>query len=278
MTRWSAVFLAELLKLWSRGTARIGAVAFAVIGILGPLVLLAAAGSGLTVNDQSVSSTMDISAPNSVLWSLYLRNFFVSHVLLAVLAALSFAGELRDHTLREDLIRPVPRSVVLAAKWAAMCAWSGITLVVQAAGATFLGLLLHPATGQTSLSDVLLGYVASWACEAGFAAFALAVAVVIRSVSGALTTVVLFLLFEWVLSWAPSTLDMFAQAMDPAQVPVWLTLLVDSGPFFPSAAWGAWQEIAAGATPSWQPWVALLVYTTVAAVLADRVFARLDVP
>lgn len=276
MSAWSSVFLAELLKLWSRGMARAGAVLFLVIGVLAPLALRSASSSVITVNDQDATAFIDVSAPNAVLWSLYLRNFFVSHVLLAVLAAMSFAGELRDHTLREDLVRPVPRALVLAAKWGALCAWIGGTLLAQLLVATLTGLVLHPNQGEVEFGEVLLGFLASGVCDAGFAAFALAAAVVVRSVSGALTTIVLFLVFEWVASWAPSTLEMFAQAMDP--VPPVVQFIIQSGPFFPSAAWGAWQELATNAVIHWEPWAALALYTAAAAVIAERTFSQIDVP
>lgn len=276
MSSWSAVFLAELLKLWSRGMARAGAAVFVGFAILAPLALLTAKNSGVSFNDQDAASFVDASAQNAALWSLHVRNFFVSHVLVAVLAALSFAGELSERTLREDLVRPVPRAVVLAAKWGALCAWIAGTLLVQLVVALLVGVVLHSTNGETEFRSVALGFLASGVCDAGFAAFALMMAVVVRSVSGTLTTIVLFMLFEWMASWAPSMLDFVTQTMNP--VPPLLQAIIHSGPYFPSAAWGAWQELAARGTMQLESWVALAVYTLGSAVLAERVFARLDVP
>jgi ABC-type transport system involved in multi-copper enzyme maturation permease subunit len=278
MIPYSSVFLAEVLKLFSRSVARVGAVLFVGVGVVAPVVMSMTANSGFSVNDQDVQSTMDLSAPNAVLWSLYLRNFFIAHVLTAVLAALSFAGELRDHTLREDLVRPVPRSVVLAAKWAALAAWSAVTLGLQLAAALIVAAVLHPWDGAAKPSWFVLGFFASWLCDLGFAAFALAAATVLRSVSGALTGVVLFIVFEWTASWIPFVVRPFVEAMDPATVSPLLRMVVDSAPFYPSAAWGAWQQVASGASPTWQLWAALAVYTAVAAVVAERVFSRIDIP
>lgn len=278
MMPWSAVFAAETSKLWSRPLARVGAILFLVIGVLGPIAMSMATGSNITVNDESVSNTMDATAPAAIVWALYVRGFFTFQVVSAVLAAMSIGGELRDHTLREDLARPVPRAVVLAAKWIALVTWSAGTLLGQLVASAVVSYAMHPATGGISIGKVLTAYLASGFTEAGYLAFAVAAAVLFRSVPAAVVFVVLFLVGEWTASWVPFMVRPFVEAMDPAEVSPILRGIVDMAPFLPSSAWGAYKEFATGGTATWMPWAALLVYTGAAAALAERVFDRIDVP
>lgn len=275
MTVVSAVVLAEVRKLLSRPVARVGLVGMALLGALGPLALWMLSGSGVTVNGGDLGANLDVSAPNGLRWALFLRNFFSGQILLAVLAAVSFAGELQAHTLREDLVRPVPRAVVLFGKWTALGTWSLLALIVQVVTAAGVGLLLHPASGDVTWADLALGCVGTWAAELSFAAVALATAVVFRSVAGTLAGLFLFLVFERCATWALiAARGLFSSMSETGEPPAWFGIV----PFTPTSAWSGWAELTTGADPSWQPWVALIVWTVLAGVVAERVFARTDVP
>jgi ABC-type transport system involved in multi-copper enzyme maturation permease subunit len=277
-TTLGGILWAELRKLLSRPIARAGLVLMAVVGATGPVGLWVLLHSGVQVNGGELASNFDVCAPNTIGWSLHVRNFFVAHVLLTVFAALSFAGEYQSHALREDLVRPVPRSVVLLAKWFALAGWSLTAMAVQLAVAAGLAVLLQPLHGEATWSQVLLAYLEAWVAEVGFAAFALAASVVVRSVAGTLLTVFLFLVFEQGAGWVLGLLGQFVSAV-PAETNLGpLREIVKVTPFLPSSAWAVWTEALAGAAPTWQAWTGLLVYTAVALVVADRLFARVDVP
>jgi ABC-type transport system involved in multi-copper enzyme maturation permease subunit len=275
MNLLGAVVLAEVRKLLSRPVARVGLVGMALLGAFGPVALWMLAGAGVTVNGGDLGASLDVSAPNGLRWALFLRNFFTGQVLLAVLAAMSFAGELQAHTLREDLVRPVPRAVVLFGKWVALGTWSFLAILLQAALASIVGLVLHPASGGVEWSALAFAFVGTWAAELSFAAVALATAVLFRSVAGTLAGLFLFLVFERCFTWGLiAARGLFTSMSETGEPPAWAAIV----PFTPTSAWSGWTELASGTDPSWQPWVALVMWTALAGVLAERVFARTDVP
>ncbi|MEQ1507560.1 MAG: ABC transporter permease [Myxococcota bacterium] len=266
-----ALIVAETRKLLSRPLARVGIVLSIGLGAAAPFLLWMAAHSGIQVNESDLGASIDLSAPGALKAAMYLRNLLAAQIVLSVLAAASFAGELQTHTLREDLVRPVPRWAVLAAKWAALCGWSVVSIVGQVAVGTAVGAAFGP-TGQAAWSDVLLGYLATAVAEFSVAAVALAASVWIRSVSGAVTGLVLVLLFERLATWAGWGLRSLIAGFGGA-VPRVFELL----PFTPSSAWSGWAELSVGAPPSWQIWVALVGWTAIAVIVAERRFARMDI-
>jgi len=94
------------------------------------------------VNGEVVAETIEVSASQGVAYALTVRNLLVTHVFHLALAAQSFAGELRAGSLREDILRPVPRWTVIFAKWVALCVWSNLALVATGLTATLLGAAL----------------------------------------------------------------------------------------------------------------------------------------
>jgi ABC-type transport system involved in multi-copper enzyme maturation permease subunit len=268
------VWIAETRKLLSRTAAKVGLLAAVAIGVLGPVSLELLSGGGITVNGGELE--LDVSAANAVRWALVLRGFFVAQGFLALLAAVSLAGEMQAHTLREDLVRPVARQVVLLAKWGALVVWSAVWLLVQGSVATGVGLLLHAAEGGASWSDVALGYAAAWASDVSFAAVALACAAVLRSPTSALLALLLGVLLErfvaWVL-WAVAGV-----ALGSAELPGWATAILHAAPYLPSAAWSVWSDVASGAASPAASWVGLAGWTVIAVVVAERSFAASDIP
>lgn len=261
------VLWAETRKLLSRPLARFGLLFSAVLGAFGPLAVLLMANTPLELQGEAVK--YDMCAANGLEWGLTVRHWSGSaQLLIAVLGALSYAGELQSHTLREDLVRPVERWVVLLAKWLSLSAWSLLALLAQGAVGGLLGLVLLGASGEQTMAHVGAAFAVSWPVELSFAAFALCSAVLVRSVSGALVVILLFVVFERafsLISWAAS--GFFSDAGSISYVP-----------FLPSTAWSVWTEMLAGATPSWQPWLALVLWTLLASSIALVGFSRTDVP
>lgn len=273
MTGFGAVLWAELRKLLSRPIARVALIAMVALGVLGPGLLWLLAHSGIEWNGADLSTTLDACGANGLRWGLVLRNFLFAQIVLSVLASVSFAGELQSHTLREDLVRPVPRWVVLGAKWLALCAWSLVSLAAQAAVGAGVGLVALGVTGQTEWGQVGLAFGATWLAEASVALVALAVAATVRTVAGAFVILVTFLLFERFATWAAWALRGL-MSMGEGGAPAIFELI----PFTPSSAWSGWSELALGTDPSWQPWVALLAWTMIAGGIALGAFVRADVP
>jgi ABC-type transport system involved in multi-copper enzyme maturation permease subunit len=267
MSHLTGVFWAECRKLLSRPVARFGLLLSVMLGVFGPLAIVFVSNVPMQVQGEAVS--FDRSLANGLEWALAVRHWsWSTQLMLAVLAAVSFAGELQNHTLREDLVRPVDRWLVLLAKWASLGAWSLLSLLLQLAAASLVGLVSLSLTGEQTISHMVAAYAASWPVELSFAVVALAAAVLLRSVPGAVVTMVLFMVFERTFTlMSTAARGFFFDSSGFAYVP-----------FTPTSAWSVWTELMAGATPSWQPWLALFVWTALATVLSQVIFARTDVP
>ena len=274
MSRLGLVWIAETRKLFSRPSARVALVVAAVLGALGPGAMRFVAGAGISVNGGDLA--LDVSAPNAVRWALVMRGFFVAQGFLALLAIVSQAGELQAHTLREDLARDVGRRTVLLAKWGALAMFAAAWLAVQWTVACMIGLALHPATGGAAWADVALGHVAAFATDISFAAMALAFAAVLRSPAAALLALLLGVVLDSFLGWILWLARGFA--VGNPDMPPSLTAIVSAGPYLPSAAWSVWSDVASGSPGEAASWAALAGWTIVALLVAERTFARTDVP
>ena len=143
-------------------------------------------------------------------------------------------------------------------------------------------MVLLPGDGVATWAQVMQGAFGAWIAEIGFLAFAVAISVVTRSVAGGVVATLLFLMVDRLTATGLWLLGTFLEGM-PADlaptVPGWLMIVMRASPVLPSNAWSAWRELLDGATPlTWQAWVALAVWTALSAVVAERVFARTDVP
>lgn len=270
MTSFGLVLWAEVRKLLSRPVARMALVLSCAIALFGPAALWWLSSSSATINDQSAASVFDVCAANGLRWAMVVRAFLPAQVLIAVLASVSLAGERQANTLRDDLVRPVARWQVLAAKWLALCTWSAISLVAQIVLGGALGALLLGLEGEARWSSILLAHAMMWCAEASVAAVGLAAAAMLRSVAGSVLGLVLFLLFERAASWIGAGLASFWSAF--GEKPAVLDLL----PLMPTSAWSGWWEIANGQTPEVAPEVALVGWTLIAAGIALARFSRAD--
>lgn len=282
MSLLGTLWWAETLKLVSRGSARATLVALVVVGALGPAWLWFLTHAGVQVNGGDLGQAIDVCAANGVRWSMVVRGFYVGQALWVLLAAQSMAGEIQAHTLRDELIRPVPRQLVLLAKWMALSSWCLVSMVTAVAVGSVVAVVLLPGGGHATWGQVMSGAAGAWVAEVGFLAFALAVSVLTRSVGGGIVATLLFLMAERMTSMGLWMLRTVVEGLPPDVAPTlpgWLTTLMNASPVLPSNAWSAWRELLDGATPlTWQAWVALVGWTVLSAVVAERVFARTDVP
>lgn len=273
----ATLWRAELLKLSSRLTARLGLVVAAALGVILPVILWTLGSSEILWNGAPLSDVLSLDAATGSLWALRVRNFYVMRMFLIVLAALSFAGELQARTLREDLLRPVPRWAVLLAKWLALGTWLGGTLLLPWVLSLVVGAVLLGMDGSWSVS--VQTYLATFAADLGFAALALAVSVVARSVAATVGGVFLFLVLDTMLGWFLWFARMIRTSLPPeaTDVPVWVDWLLEGTIWLPSSAFAVWFELLNEADPTWQSWVALGGITVVCLGVAERWFARMDV-
>ena len=275
---FAAIVQAECLKLLSRTAARMGLVVALLIGLLGPFALFMMNSDEAVVNGATLASTLQASAPKAALWGLYIRNLWLMQAFVVLLCALSFSGELQAHTLREDLLRPVPRWAVMLAKFASVSLFIALSLSVQYVAASALGLVFFGTEGPWR--DVAFGYIASGVSDLSFAAVVFALTAMVRSVSGTVVTLLLFIVFEKLLSWALWFADGVVQSLPPEmnQLPEGITYLFQAQPMLPSAAWGLGNQVAQAEPILPLTWLAVVLYFVVGAVVAERRFAWMDVP
>lgn len=279
-SHFGAVWHAETVKLFSRTTARLGLVLLVILGAAPPLLVLAGKvavwAAGIEdFNGVPVGDTFDLPAPVAMAWALKLRNFFVVKAFLIMIGAQVFASEYQSHTLREDLLRPVPRWAVLLAKWLAMVSWVGATAMLAWLLATLLGGVLYGFEGD--MQSPVLGFFASILADAGFAALVLAIAVLTRSVVLTIGGVFLFEIMDYALDWGLWLLQQ-ASMIPHEYARTAAEVAGEAYPWMPFSAFGAWRGYAAGEPWVWQAFVSLGVITVVALALAQVVFRRLDVP
>jgi len=271
-----ALWQVEVRKLLARMSGRVGLVACVLLALAMPVLLQSCDGSEVMLNGAMLGDQYDGTAPEAVSWTLWMRNFFVLRTFIVVLAAVSVAGEFQDRTLREDLVHPVPRWSVLAAKWAALCTWTVIGAALSWTVAAVLGGILFGAGGDWKSATI--AWAVTLLCDFGFAALAMCVAVLLRSVVGTVAGVIGFMIFDTFLGWALTVLTWVGQM---AEIPWALELAIQARPWLPSSAFGAWVSWTswAGAEPwAWQHFGALGAITALSMGLAIAVFSRVDIP
>ncbi len=281
-TLLGALWRAETLKLFSRGSARFGLGIAALASVAGVFALWQLSGSQMVVNGASVESLLaeSANAPAALRWGLYLRNFFILPAFVILLSAQSLAGELQARTLREELLRPVPRWAMLVAKWGALGAWIGATLGVAWVIGAVGGMILLGTGGPWA--EVALGYLACFCCDLGLAAISLAVAVLVHGVAGTVVGTFLFLVLGVFLGWGLLFLSWLA-GIDAVRTSagglVWvLDWVVKAEPWLPPAALRAWMGVSPATDWIWQSFASLAGITSAALALAARRLAGLDLP
>ena len=227
---------AEIVKLLSRLSAKLGLLASLCVGLALPLFALLLINSGIQVNGNESTQYFAVAANDTVVSALSVRCFPVGiRAFLVILGAQMVAGEFSAKTLREDLLRPVPRWSVLAAKFAALMAWNALSLLVTFGGAALIGLLAFETDGPWLAT--LLAYFGAWLCDAGIIAAVFAVGVLTRSTVATIASLIVFFVIDKMLGWAMLTASLFAQGIG---VSPQIAQLLNQWSALPSAAFGSW--------------------------------------
>ncbi len=270
--QFSAMVRAELLKVFTQWSG-LGAVCVSVlIGIFTVLWLdwVAGLGDGAQMNGQAWTNFLQTDAVGASGYALFVRNFFVLPMLLFLATASSVAGERANGTLRELVVRPVPRWSILAAKTVALWALSIFTLVGTFLASILLGwaIFAEPAAGAAagSVVRVFLGYAASFVSDVALIALGLALATFMRSVGGVVVSLLLLLMvdrFVWVMLYG---LGQFLGQGWTAAAMDW-TLVGAMG------CWESWET-------QFEPiqFVAVVAITAIASAIALIRFRYADVP
>lgn len=262
-----ALIRAEAKAIYGRGSAKLAVVVALLCGVGVLLVLqwLHGQSANIQANGNPINQMVEFSAPSAAGWALRARNFFVLPLVLILATAASFAGEIGDQTLREVLVRPVPRWAVLVAKTAVLASLAMLTLVVTLLPALGGGAALFGMDGSTGVVDVLLGYGASLLSDLGLIALALLASTFVRSVGGVVVAMMLVLMA-----------DMGARVVLKGMAWVGATWAEQVGHALPGNALACWE----GWTGTWDPWafVGMAVLLVVGFGGTWLRFRRMDVP
>jgi len=266
---------AELRKVYTRGSG-IGALLIAAVMGLGAVAAMYEAGHNDTaqINGATLADIVAVNAVEVGGWALNARNFFVLPLFLLLATAGSVAGELGNRTLREDLVRPIPRWSALASRMIAVSSLSALTLLITGAVSFLPGLVLFgmptPGTGAVPVdyptaSQLGMGYLASFASDVGLIAIAVMLSLVVRSVGGVVVTLVLILMADLAVRGVLNLMSL-------AQIQVAAQLL----PWTLGNALGCWQ----GWSTHFEPmrFLALTVVIVGSTAAATARLSRMDVP
>lgn len=277
---------AELRKLFSRTSARVGTALVALIAVGVPLLafVLQRVVRG-AVDDPTVADAVVVDSSQALVGVLGLKSFFLFRAMVIWVIAETISGELAARTLREDLVRPVSREQVLFAKWAAIQGFVALGTLLPAVIATVMSLVLFGTTGD--LEYAARGFAVTWLGDVGFATMVIAIAFFVRSVSGTLAGVLVYWILDQTLGWILWGLEtarpQLGQLLEMGQMqglgPL-LDVLIQIRPWLPSAAFNLpWATLPSGDAPAslWQSYVALVVIIVASLGLARTVFRRLDI-
>ena len=269
---WLLLWRVETRKLLSRTLGRVGLLVALLPFLFMPLTLHSFGASEMMVNGTPMGEMYSATAPEGLSWSVWTRNFWLIRLFIVALAAQSLAGELVQGTLRDDLMQPVRRGAVVAAKWAALVTWDIIAMSLGVLLGAGLGMgLFGTSDGWT---DPLLAAGVSILCDAAIAALALAAATLTRSVAMTLVAVLLALLLDFMTGIALTVAAMVAEVAD---VPLLLESTLQLRPWLPSSAFNAWSSFGGTDPILWQSYASLALITGGCLAVAVVRFSRTDV-
>lgn len=273
--QFPAMVRVELLKVFTRGSG-VGTLAVSVL-VAAFVTLLTWKVSGwqdqMQFNGQSIRGVFAFDVVTVGSWVLYARSLVVIPFLLLLATAAAVAGEHGDRTLRELVVRPVPRWSILAAKAVALSALSACSVVLTLGVAIALGwTLLGPpsvdqaiASGGDSLVRLAMGYGASFFSDLALIAIGMALSVFVRSVGGVVVSIVLLLIMDRVI-WLILSAAAFLGIEIASELVQW-TLVSAMG------CWKGWDtEFLPG------QFVVVSLLTAAAFTVANLRFGRVDVP
>lgn len=275
---------AELAKLGSRVSFRVAVGVLIAMGALMPIgmLLVQIAIRQATAEAGTQAPDIELTMSNSVDMVLRMRNFFVVRALIIWVVAEAVAGEWVARTLREDLLRPVHRSAVLAAKWIALQGFVALAALVPLALSMLLGVLFFGVSGE--LLPAVQRFALSWLGDAGFATMVVMIAMLLRSVPGTVVGVFLYWVLDQTLGWVLWGLEtgrgLIENLVERYAVQGALSALdavIAARPWLPSAAFNVYWDFVPGEELQWQSFAALVLYTVLSYAIADRFFNRMDV-
>jgi len=270
------IWRSETEKLFSRASSKVGLVFSALLAVAGPVIMWAAVGAQISMNGSDVSGDIDQTGATALGAALIARNVtFIVRAFLLVLIALSFAGEYQARTIREDLVRPVPRWVVPITKWLAVGVWSLASLGVTVVFGGLLSVIVFGFDGDWS--RVGLGLGATLLADLGYLSLALFIAVASRSVAGTVAGVFAYFILDWVFGKALWLISAISEVF-PMELGTVLEKAILIQPFLPSSAFSVWEGFYESMDWEWRSFASLGVITLVCMVLSERIFNRLDVP
>lgn len=257
---------AESRKVFSRGSGIAALIIALVVGILAAFGMwqVERMQGGLSVNGQAAANLMEFNAIAAAGLALQLRNFFVLPTLLLLAAGASVAGEQADQTMRDLMVRPVARPVILLAKLSALSLLALATLALTFVPSFGMGLGFWG--GEVERVDLIIaGYGASFLSDLGLLLIGMLVSLFVRSVGGVVVTVVLLLMADRALWLLLKVLGMVGvEHVDTVQQ---LTLVNALG------CWEGWKD-------GWEParFFALGVLVVATSLFSVIRVSRMDVP
>lgn len=267
------VFQAELVKLMSRLSARVGLVLAFLLGVIPPLLTFLFVSQDPMVNGAAAQS-FEIDPTQILIAALYIRSFpVVMRAFLIILAAQSLAGEFGARTLREDLLRPVTRHGVFFAKFGALLVWDAFALLLTFVPCALIGLLAF-GTGGPWLA-VILAYALAVVCDAGVIAVVFAIGALTRSTVATITGMLVFLVLDKMLGLAMPLASTVATLFTTSE---FIIDLLNQWPILPSAAFGVWTFVLPDAEFMMISTCSLALITDASLLTALVALRRLDVP
>lgn len=270
-----AMILAEIRKVFTRGSG-IAALVIALMVGLGAVAGYAwihsgSGEDGMSVNGTPISQVFPASGLTVAGAALWARNFFVLPLFLLLASASTVGGELSDRTLREIVVRPVPRWSVLTSKLIALATLAAATLLVTllpslGLGIARFGLTLEvPPPDAATLVDLLGAYGASFLSDIVLSALAMAMSLVVPSVGGSVVAVALLLMADKAVYYLLKALSFFGLKEADAALPWTLNNAMD--------AWKGWEA-------DWNPaqFGALAIFLAIFLGFSMVRFQRMDVP
>lgn len=262
-----AVVMAEARAIYGRASAKLAVVVALLTGVVVLVALqwLHGQADAIQANGNPINQMVEFSGPAAAGWALRVRNFFVLPLVLLLATAASFAGEIGDQTLREVLVRPVPRWWILLSKTLVLGSLAALTLVLTLVPALGGGAALFGTDGPTTVGGVLLGYAASLLSDVGLIALGLLASTFVRSVGGVVVAMMLVLMG-----------DMGLRVVLKGMAWLGAAWAEDVGRALPGAALACWE----GWAGEWDPWafIGMAVLLLVGFGGTWMRFSRMDVP
>jgi ABC-type transport system involved in multi-copper enzyme maturation permease subunit len=279
-----ALIGAELRKLWSRTVTRLTLLFLVLLAVGVPVVLFALSFAIKQPEDAptEVTDLFSLSVYAALRVVLGIRNLFIFRALIITAVAVTVAGEITARTLREDLLRPVERTQVLVAKWAALQVFVAAGVLVPLALGVPVSLALFQSLGDVSAT--LSSYGLVWLGDVGFCTFVVAISLVLRSVPGTIAGVLLYWVLDQLLGWFLFAVEQGRGAIiglltrfKMEELSWVVDLMVQVRPWLPSSAFNVYAEYDPTLPFAWKSFLALAVLTAASFTVSLLTFQRMDV-